>query len=251
MFHPSLVTWFNTDDLSDIVETQVGSTLYYLPKVSLWKDKTGNGNDAKQDIHAHRPMLILDSLYDFPCVRFDGSDVLQAYHPNDNPSQWTQYHFFAVTTVHEETAGGCCVLGYTGPISPGQEAQNLVVNEDTILAAARTEKTIGFTNPVSYPSLVLDTLLIAESSMNLVRQTNHVVSLYNGGLSNPGVGQAGGTLLAGESSLRIGSSRDNLIKPLNGDVFEIMIFSSELKLPDRAVVLDYLSDKYSIALETT
>ena len=239
-----VVAWFNTDDPSiDVCESG--------RKVSAWIDKTGNGNDVTQGNISLQPDIIPGVLHNYSCIRFDGTALLQAVSPPSTPSGDLGIHIFAVGSVSATVASGSSLVAYSGPVSPGQEAISLdaVLNNNSIRMVGSSDGGTLLQSEFICPGgLFLDTPFIAEGSIRLLRQGNELLAHKNGSI-NAGQGGLPGSGLIGGASLRFGSSRDNLIKPLFGDLVEVIIYERELSFQERNQINAYLGHKFNIPLE--
>jgi hypothetical protein len=65
--YPNLKLWLDASDSSMIVKDSSN-------RVSLWKDKSGNSNDANQTDNAKQAVIHNNVLNSMPVLRFDGSD---------------------------------------------------------------------------------------------------------------------------------------------------------------------------------
>lgn len=201
--------------------------------IQTWSDFSGNGTNANQIIGANRPSYKTNSINGMPAMDFDGVDDYMFIDANAvlNSNQSTHFVVYEKSTLN---AGNNMIfnMGFS-------EASNLIYTY-------ATPSYVG--SYIKNSSNATRQFAQGTSSTNLIASYTWDGSLgtYKGFLN--GVTKAATTNAAnsatGNTITRIGSFNTNY--RFNGDIAEIIYYTSILNSAERNIVENYLSAKYQI-----
>jgi len=221
-----LIYWFKADQ---------GVTLNN-GYVSLWKDYSGNGYDAKQGISTQRPKVATTELLPLPVLQFDGGDFLQL--PEIDPPIQHGMSFFAVAAHQESFCSGILELSN----EPEHEDVHFGAIEDRLLfeiaadAHDSTEHAFPVDTVMLLEALQTDVDDAAEGS-NPQKQLL-VNGTYAGNYDSPP------PVAMQRVNNFIGTSQYANCTPLKGAIAEIIFYGRYLDMTERKAVESYLTKKW-------
>ena len=218
-------------NLSFWLRADAGVSMDSSNRVSSWADQSGNGHTATQSTQSLQPLWVNSVVNGYPILRFDGvQSVLDItnYGVLDNP-----FTVFAVYT--KDAAGSLCLLSE----SPNEYGgMSIIGRTDTTLAIVLGGVGDFTVNVPAYngPSFVVDSFMKSSSSDTIWRNSTQLGSGYT---TQQGT-QSSGPLWIGE----------NPGGPywLDGDLAELICYSTALSGSDRQAVENYLLSKYNIPI---
>jgi hypothetical protein len=201
--------------------------------VSLWPDKSGNGNDFTQGTSNRQPLWL---NYTKPMLRFNGIStyLYNGGAPGMNSNTLTQF------IVADGVSGSGIITA-----SAYSEHNSLVES----WAFGGDFKTRVFNS--SYQSKFVSNTASASPqiwSFSWDGAVNQNITGYQDG-NNVGTTPNAANTATGNWRNVIGA-RTNYSSPFNGDIFEIINYSKVLNSAERKIVENYLSSKYGIAVAT-
>ena len=203
-------------DASDATTISIGTG------VSQWNDKSGQGNNATQEVGANQPSYQTAIQNGLNVVRFDGSnDVLNAS---------------SVTTGNNKTI----FIAYK-PIS-------VTENERVVFDSVTTTQAILYKDETQKYSTAFGTLFTSATNIASSPQFNTI--LHSGASSeiklngsSIGTGNFGTNAFNG---FRLAAARGTAALHMEMDVYEVIIYNSVLSGADQTSVETYLSTKWAI-----
>lgn len=243
-----LVLWTKAEELSESAN---------LDPVETWSDASGYSSDLTQPNSVLRPLFLENSLNGYNAVRFDataasnslkGKRLVKTPFANFPTSAISGFYVNKTTSAAE---GGDGVLSYA---STGRNNDFLLFNSNNLTL---------YRNNLNRPS----SLNVSTATWNIVgfrwNSSDGIGNISNnnnesGNLAtmNSGVNiVAGGSLaLAGEQdsvdTFGSGNNDGNYVTSQShqGDFTEVIIYNSVVNLAQRNIISNYLSAKYSIAI---
>ena len=212
----NLELWFTADKITGLSDGDA---------VASWPDSSGNSRDATQATSGRRPIYKTSTLNGKPVVRFTAANAHRLVSAFSDIAQPTT--LFIVYSISANTGTYQRIID--GTVSG--KRQNLYWYNNKIGENAGSSLEYNKTIPFSH--LILSVLCNGASSQ-----------IWGNGTSQVS-GNAGTQVLNGMS---IGSYYDGSVQHFNGDIAEIVYYSSALSTTDRQKVEKYLSDKYGIAV---
>lgn len=187
--------------------------------VSSWANRSGSVTSytATQATASAQPSFTALGDGSKPCVTFDGGDYLDLANVY-SPSNFTQ-----VTVSKSLLSEGSSVLAWNGAWQNTTWLKYASNSSDYVVGGSRGD--------LSAPE---------NFSMHVVTRSGSTVNLYENGGSALWNGTSATTMYAG----RIGR---NQLEYHNGNISEIMMFSSALSTSDLNVLRNYISNKYGIS----
>jgi hypothetical protein len=203
------------------------------PAVITWADQSGNAYDFTQGSSIRQALLIDDS--GVPAVYMKDTGIAEyysrAYTAGLNTNAMTQFFVYKAYAASTYQSLGVCR-------SPsGADALDLYLNNSTNI----------------YPTLAGPTLSQITSGIGL-RRIYYVTSSASGGSGTVGFdGQTiktdTGQAHAGVTTGHYIGTRSDLFTKTNGYVYEVIQFSKALNESDKAVILEYLGNRYAVDVE--
>ncbi len=230
------------------LKTETGLT-FNGSTVSDWADQSGNGNDASQATGDSQPTYTSDALNGNPVLEFDGDDVLQA------TAGFYTIEYFVVTVPNEiynsgESSG--TIIGFEdgtfarlglGPTS-GQITNEVITHSAGSGASYRgafTSTTANLNQPVIMNPRENSTADGMEIYLNGRDTLNTEVNGYtNATNSYTNASYDVGDEVAGTPRY-----------PFQGQIAEVISYSSRLSDANRRDVATYLALKYGVTLDIT
>jgi hypothetical protein len=193
-------------------------------QIATWADQSGNGNDVSQPNTSCQPIFKAGIINGLPVARFyDDSGLIIA------TGQGLIYRASASLTV-----GTVCAVA--------SNRSAAFSNYDGLFGGSNGDSGTGLYNTGSialsmwYPN-TFTSQYVGGVSEGATIPTLNQVNLYSGVNSSP----------LTISGIYIGNDRDlNLGRNWNGDIAEILVYSSALSDADRASVESYLNTKYDL-----
>jgi len=232
-----LLLWLDADDSESFVLT--GSD------VDLWNDKSGNNNDAVQEVSSNKPAKVNGVQNGKPVVRFDGSDDNMALSDLLIPNNVTA---FFVTRNSEQSSGGSA-------------HRSVLASEDDPYQA--NGKGYGF----GYSRSDVDGFRVAlgdgtendlVTSSKTSTENMEIVSFIKNGANaeiwRNQVSDVTGTLTRTSdfsTGYRLGADINSSERFYDGDVAEIIIYDRVLSDAEKLQVESYLEDKWGIELKSS
>ena len=225
----ALVAWFNADMLTGLGD---GASL------AVWKDSSGNGNDAVQSVDIHRPTVATNSMNGKSVVRFNAVDESCLW--LNRPVQ----DDFTLFLVYRSTQGiGTGTDFYQGAGLLSGEMPG-VANDFGVTLNANGQVLAGVGNP--------ETSIHSASGFNdgqphvitfqRIKSTGSVQLYLDGALVS---GQGGTQSLTSPNVLLLGAN-PVLNNFLSGDIAEVRIYNAALSSADRIYLESALMGSYGI-----
>jgi hypothetical protein len=238
-FQPTLISglelWLDASDLSTLYQSSGGSlAIADGDPVGEWRDKSGTLRNAVQASGTNKPALKLSILNSLPVVRFDGvNDFLS------NSLQWANLAFTIITVT--KRAGGsnypAFIAEYSGTAN-GYLAFGL--DPSSYLSIHKTGLATSASNLVQ----TAGTFFIQSAQSSGISSGNVSVDVKSNGVS------ASSTLtltgLSTNSLTSYGASKNGTTDFFNGDIAEIIVYSSVLSAGNLASVFNYLRGKWGV-----
>jgi hypothetical protein len=198
-------------------------------KLSVWKDQSGNGNQAEQATSTNRPTIERGVLNGYDAFYFDGvNDYINLPIPADLNIQNSSYEIFIVMQSK---------LTHTGVeflLAGGIENYELHTNGS------------GGMRYIPRNGQYID----VGSAGDYTDQNTHLINLRASGsnaelVMDQVTSQSSGTsgISSDNTQLRIGSRASGILY-YDGYIAEVIIYSDTLSVTDRTSVEDYLDAKY-------
>jgi hypothetical protein len=231
-------------NLSLWLDAEVGVTSI-ADLVSVWRDRSGHGNDASQPLASERPMLVTGALNGHAVVRFDGNSNFLSI-PDAPSLRWGTGDY----TVE-------VVLSFTNDPNVGWGYGMVFAKFETI------NPWIGPTMWANYPNIPsviaasnrADEVVISDMT-NLNDGASRVVGMRRTGLTHFEV-RVNGTPTARTVSITNvdalsnfvyigGQPQPDVIQALKGDIAEIVAVGGTLPPADLATLEAYFKTKYGL-----
>lgn len=216
--------WLDGSDASTLFDATAGGSLVAANgAIARWEDKSGNGRHATNATAGMRPLRKVAVRNGRDAVLFDNSDdgLLTAY------SLARPHTFFLVSS--QITGGGSTRLLTSSDqnrvVSPNRTAGNSVYNGTTNYAAAWAGANEWVITTFSQTSAPLARLFKNGTALTLV---------------SPAVTNDWGLVQLG--------SGGTFPEPGDGHVAELLVFPSELSVPNQQAVESYLASKWGITI---
>jgi len=199
--------------------------------VSMWKDQSGNGNDAEQVTALFKPIYVTNELNGYPVVRFSGGEKYLRHSPiltNDytafyvlmlNESKNKLLYYYHAGNVNQGD------LGFFAECKNKEEGWGSVGNVvSTISSDVRTSNV--YPTPLDWRihTHQPEALYMDGVEVTYAREQN----VYAGGLTD------------------IGSRSDHATLYFVGNIAEILVYDRILTVHEREMVEAYLNAKYNI-----
>jgi len=238
-FYPSdiagLQLWLDASDASTLYQSSGGSLATSDgDPIGYWGDKSGGLKNAVQASGTNKPALKLSILNSRPVVRFDGvNDFLS------NSMQWAN-SAFTIITVTKRASGSnypAFVSEYSGT-TDGYLAFGL--DPSSYLSIHKTGLATSASNLVQ----TAGTFFIQSAQSSGISSGNISVEVKSNGVSASSALTLTG--LSTNSSTNFGASKNGTADFLNGDIAEIIVYSSVLSAGNLASVFNYLREKWGV-----
>ncbi|TXG80761.1 MAG: hypothetical protein E6R13_07620 [Spirochaetes bacterium] len=222
--------WFDASDLSTLFQDNTGLTPITsdAQTIGLWKDKSGNSNNALQVTAGSRPIYKIAIQNSKSGIQFTGTqhiDTIQTF----NPFSLTLF----VAAKRNATVGATMgIISLTDSVSggsrvsfPGSNVLNARVASSSVTAATTGTvlANIGFVGGMAIDTTNVTVLLNAESV-----NATHSASSAN-------------------RIIRIGGLNVNTTASLfGGNIYEILMYNSKLSSTDITATINYLNTKWAL-----
>ncbi len=218
--------------------------------VATWIDQSGKGNDVTQTVATKRPLYAANTVNGTqPAVRFDGGDGLI----NSGFTWPEEFEVFAVVMnntwdVGNENSDYDYILSSSGLSTTSGVG---LVKTGLTLFDWKDHSLLGFADgygsgeaprvAAEYGNLTAGNWVVTDWNLS---DTAAWVSL-DGLVLSPDAAVTG--LNSPDNQLFVGSNQNNS-QFWNGDIGEILIFNQPLTAVERKQVLDYLGEKWGVAI---
>jgi len=217
----------------------------YSQSTGTWTDSSGFNRNATQSTSANRPLPRENGINGNTGVFFDGSnDSLEIpFASNLNTTEFTMFVVARATATGDKPIIDSVTNGYGLSL----DVQSTFANSDFTArwvdaGGADSQDSSAFTIGLrKYEGAIFSYIMEDTDSNN----TSDKVSIFFNGV---GVGTKTSGVdytPAGSGALRIGYDGSNYF---NGDIYEVLIYSSALSTSDRENIEGYLARKYGLSL---
>jgi hypothetical protein len=243
VFTPTTISglqlWLDASDSSTLFDATAGGNLVTTDGavVARWADKSGNNRHATQTTANARPLLKTSIKNGRNVLRFDGAnDSLWSSSWNLTLTQQTVFAVFR-STWSGVTANYARIFTQSDASKDYQSANNyipLTRNNASQIASYST----NFLSPINYTNNVWAIATSVHTGTTVTNKINSATgSTANNVLNKTVTRYAIGDQIA-DGGLAAGS--------INGDVLEILVYSSALTTTQRQAVETYLNNKWAI-----
>jgi hypothetical protein len=204
--------------------------------VSEWTDQSGSGNNAAQASSGSQPLLQTDVLNGKPVIRFDGTnDYLQtAVIPSFNTDVFT---WFMVLQSTSTTQIYMRSRYETNAIQWGSYTQNSLFQSHARDIAGAFKGSQNAWNP-------------SFNIISAIWNSGDSVTQYLNGVDSV-TAMGADVVPGGHEFTRIGANSSGTPDGfMDGDMAEIIVFTTDLNTTQRILIENHLSAKYGIALTT-
>ncbi len=226
------------------------------PKVSTWKDLSGNGNDALQPDTSRQPLLVKDAVYGGkPALMFDGVNDRLGF---TGTTRMSQFSIFIV----EEIDSGAADNHYYYPITLGDSAQTYGLSMRNGFSNNSPDEIDPYLSENSWVRAVAPgsgcaafgkwKLICVTANQNMWNTTMHVNGVAatitpQGGVNTP-LSVPLGTATVSEYG-GLGMTKGNPLAYLIArcHVAEVLVYGSALTDSARQAVETYLATKYGLS----
>jgi hypothetical protein len=211
---PGLVAWFKGDGITGLADAA---------PVTTWIDSSGQGHDVTQATSGNRPTYRVNAVNSKPVVRFDGTnDYLKS-------SAFTLNRPTTVIVVAKSA-----VTTGTHTYVDGNSGADLYIYKN------------------STPSYVMDLSILSTATVDT---GFHIMAATFDGTNskwrvNGGAGVTGSASTSGAGAITLGAFGSGATNFLNGDIAEVIVYSTVLSLTDLNAVGTYLNSKYGTTWTT-
>ena len=211
LFNPTDVAGLQLWLRADAVDRAIGF-------VDLWRDQSGNGNDASQTSGTRLPQLATDSVSGLPVVRFDGNDYMPL-------TSLITTGRTVVMALRNSSGGGYCAplgttTGNTYTSDWGRQIWHSTWDPASVVSGETWLNGEGVDGKVrQYPAANAGLAVLTSTATSAV-PTEHVGAGFGGG-SSPG-------------------------NFWQGDIAEVLIYDRALTWTERLYVEHYLGVKYRL-----
>lgn len=210
--------------------------------VSTWKDVSGNGYEFQQSNSTYQPTYTANSINNHGVVSFSTASQTKTERLVLNPFNNMASDQLTVFVVMNTSSSGEAVLSYA--MSSSNSNEYLLFDQSNLRTYINNSAYISNVDFTGNPTI------LSENWSN----TNGTVNIFKNGSSS-----ASGTLKKGYSinsggSLVIGGEQDDVDggydnnQALDGDIAEMIFYSTKLNNAQRTIVENYLSAKYNISI---
>jgi hypothetical protein len=233
----SCILWLDAADTSNVILSGTG--------VSQWSDKSGNGKHATQTNASYRPTYETSGGY--RCISFRSANT---QHLIGTPLLTSLRYslFFVFDTLTPNNLQFVFFDYKKGAGGTGQNFLQHPINANTITTAllyAETPSTQKFSSEATIGTTRIQTAIV-DSPTNLsdnfyVNGAKLTTNLINGGVANIATDAIGYTL----GAIRTGATA-TLSLTLNGNIYEVLAYLTELSMSQRQQVEGYLAWKWGL-----
>lgn len=217
----------------------------YSQSTGTWTDSSGFNRNATQSTSANRPLPRENGINGNTGVFFDGSnDSLEIpFASNLNTTEFTMFVVARATATGDKPIIDSVTNGYGLSL----DVQSTFANSDFTArwvdaGGADSQDSSAFTIGLRRYEGAIFSYIMEDTDSN---NTSDKVSIFFNGV---GVGTKTSGVdytPAGSGALRIGYDGSNYF---NGDIYEVLIYSSALSTSDRENIEGYLARKYNLSL---
>lgn len=217
----------------------------YSQTTGTWTDSSGFNRNATQSTSANRPLPRENGINGNTGVFFDGSnDSLEIpFASNLNTTEFTMFVVARATATGDKPIIDSVTNGYGLSL----DVQSTFANSDFTArwvdaGGADSQDSSAFTIGLRRYEGAIFSYIMEDTDSN---NTSDKVSIFFNGV---GVGTKTSGVdytPAGSGALRIGYDGSNYF---NGDIYEVLIYSSALSTSDRENIEGYLARKYNLSL---
>ncbi len=216
--------------------------------VSIWNDRSGNGNDAFQSTVSNQPTFVESSPFNtYPAIDFNrsSSNWMQVA---DAPilDGTTSINYFAVSRIHNLSninaiiAKRTAYSGFSSDYAYTFFFNGNPINLDINTGNNRFTAATGFNTNTNYLLSFSFDGARSSSTRSIISRNGSVIS--TGSESSTSIVDSSSPLTIG--LLNIGDGRY-----LDAEISEIIHFNRELNATETIIVNNYLSAKYDIAID--
>ena len=224
---PGCVLWLDAADSGTLVSDELSDA------VSLWKDKSGWGNDVQQANAVYQPRLSPASLNALPSVRFDGHAYLEG--PQALVKAAPQFSYYIVWRRDDNHNGAESVFEQSGGGNGCRAA--LMTRDEGVGFCGEFNDAFGMAPfmPEAWKLSALEFNGQPEDNVYLDDEAGVMVATIDAALQQVGI-----------EGTRVGCKLTTTSEFLNGSVAEILVFKRILTAAERYNVLYHLQSKWGV-----
>jgi hypothetical protein len=207
--------------------------------VSVWKDQSGNGNDAAQPSESSAPIFVDNAVNGRPVLRFDGTDDYLDVASSPGLAITGDIASFFVARF-TDFATFRAIWGKTAGNVPRPNDYYLLPN--TGVPRVYRGSDVGAVNQSTDGARVAAGVYVL---LGFNQSGTTMTHYFNGQPS--GTGQLTVTPTDSGTPLKIGS-RDDFVTKMKGEIAEVLIYDKALSDSERGAVAAYLGAKYGIPI---
>ncbi len=230
------VLWLRGDDLS-------------ATPVTSWTDQSGNGNDVTQGSATNQPAYIASGMNSLPVVRFDGSDDF-LNGPASNVVIGNNVDDMTVLTVYQTSSSQ---KGYTSSLKRDGGNNSLLsvdINSNGGVAAG------GYAAYTARDDANANLVWLSDNTNTWNDGNGHILTAHIQGTARDllidgtsYVTDANGLAsVSGNTGIFTVGAQNSGANHYNGDIAEIIKYTSALNGAERIIVENYLSAKWGITI---
>jgi hypothetical protein len=245
-----LQLWLDAADASTLFNATTGGSLVAADAgVARWEDKSGNA--AHATIASNGPTRKTGVRNGRDVLRFDGVNNLLQTGAIAGLNSLTMTVFVVASQRVTGANGAALTIGYGdfNATSPNEGQHGVVVfgASATLGAFSRNSAGAAVSVPVaSRPSLVANQLLVGGYTVD---SSGALLAFQNAATPLSGVAGSGDSVIDTPSLHQTVTLGDNqvLATKLDGDICEVLIYSTRLSDAERNATISYLMSKWGIA----
>lgn len=248
---PNLTLWLETTLEESVTSATNGISPSNNDTISNWNDLNPQTVDSKkivvsQGTAASQPLYIANGIGGLPSIYFDGvNDFLKTATGANVPigAGDDTYTMITVWKYDSNAANGNRSVIYEGDAAAS-------TNKTAVLyiSSTNTAGFVGANNNYFPTNVTKGTSYITTMRINSTVSTNNISLFFNSKSADNGTSGSPSSLDIDGSSFEIGAALSGTGLQFQGLISEIIIFDRNLKNSEITEIQDYLSKKYSIAL---
>lgn len=262
-FTPTSVTglaaWWDASDASTLYDATSGGSLVAVDgAVARWNDKSGNARHATQATSGNRPLRKAAVQNGLGILRFDGTDFFDSADFADLTTG-NAVTIFAVVKSSAATLNQTIVAKFgKSDVDDGNTADGWLLRlnhaaTNSLLFAGNTDESGGASGSLASSGLASDTFSVLSVRASAGAISAAAMTRNNSALTSSATTTAAETLTDNTYGVAIGALRytfnysaNQYLQFFNGDIAELLIYTTALSASDRTAVNQYLMTKWGV-----